>query len=316
MNGYLKKRIELKENIFKLINSGQAIDLVQMFKYELKVLNLNNDLYAIARYIYIRLGELFEYDASFEYAEEEKKEEIKNYRVNIRKVIKFSIVCDAYASMYVELLGEFGIPGRIQKTPDGHVYVIYTIENKEYLADLTSQNKDITRIKFGMNPIYNRQISPEAPRIDHTFDSIDEQIYKNGITTEEVLTTIKQELTTSKKIFNWNEEEYIYYVFKSIENIMNFPRDNIGFISGVTYIYYLLQFFIEDYTLYNTHFIDEENNLKMEIFSVPKKGKICYFAYQENEKGQFELKELSKEEFKIVLENYSTIINKEHLFLR
>lgn len=298
MNGYIKNRIALRENVFKLINNGQAIDLVQMFHYELKILDLRNDLYAIARYIYIRLGELFEYDAGFEYSTEEQKEKIKNYRVNKRKVKKFSIVCDAYAELYVELLGEFGISGKVQKTIDGHVYVIYTIDNKDYLADLTSQNKDITRIKFGMQLIYNRQISPYAPKIDQTFQIIDEQIYLNGISTEEVLETIKNELKMDQKKFHWSEEEYIYHVFKSIEDIMNFPRQNIGFISGVTYIYYLLQFFIENYSSYNTHFLDEDNNLKIEIFAVPKNEKIVYFAYKENENGLYELKNYRKKNLK------------------
>ncbi len=223
-----KLRTILKDEVYKLQEKEEPFDLLSILEKEINLLGLKNNSYAIARYIYIRLGELFEYDVGLEYATEEKKEKLKRKRVNIRNVTDFSIICDSYAYMYVELLNHFGIPAKVVDTK-AHVYVIYNIDEKTYLADLTSGNEDITRIKFGLKPNYNRQIHPIAPKEDTTFDEIDKMIYINGISTEEGLNFLKEELELKKRQEKWSQEEYTYQVFKIIEMIMNFKRKSIGF---------------------------------------------------------------------------------------
>lgn len=288
-----KYRTKSKEEVFRLIKNGAPIDLIKIFELEICLLRLSNNPYAIARYIYIRLGELFQYNNHLEYATEEKRKEIRNKKIDKNHVTDFNFVCDGYVSLYVELLLHFGIAAKEVNTKD-HVYVVYTIEEKTYLADLTSGNEDITRIKFGLKPIYNRQILPFAPKIDTTFDDIDQIIYINGITTEEVLENIKNELNKRQEQEKWNREEYIYQVFKIVENIMNFERNSIGFVSGVTFIYYLLDFFIENYEICNIHFLNQNNGLEIEIFSIIRDKKNCHFIYQETEKGFYQLQEISK----------------------
>ena len=176
----LKYRTRAKQNMFNLIEKGTPIDLLQILELEINLLRLRKNKYAIARYIYIRLGELFCYDANLAYANDLQRRYIRNKRINIRCVTDFDIVCDVDNVV--------------------HVYVVYTIDDKTYLADLTTGNIDITRIKFGMKPIYNRQILPVAPKEDKTFDEIDKCIYFNDITTEKVLAYLKQELIIRKKI--------------------------------------------------------------------------------------------------------------------
>ena len=195
----LKYRTRAKQNMFNLIEKGTPIDLLQILELEINLLRLRKNKYAIARYIYIRLGELFCYDANLAYANDLQRRYIRNKRINIRCVTDFDIVCDAYSYMYVELLNHFNIDAEIVDNVV-HVYVVYTIDDKTYLADLTTGNIDITRIKFGMKPIYNRQILPVAPKEDKTFDEIDKCIYFNDITTEKVLAYLKQELIIRKKI--------------------------------------------------------------------------------------------------------------------
>lgn len=311
-----KYRVRAKEEVFELIKNGIAIDLVKIFELELRLLRMQNNPYAIARYIYIRIGELFQYDTYLEYANEENRKKIRNKMINIRNVTDFSFVCDQFAVIYTELLSHFGINAKIVDTKE-HVYVIYTLEEKVYLADLTSGNEDITRIKFGLRPILNRQIFPTAPKDDKTFDEIDKEISCNKLTTEEALNILKQELIKKQISEKWDLEEYTYQVYKVVENIINFERPSIGFISGVTYIYFLLKFFIKNYEIYNTHILNEENGFEIEVFSVKRKNSICYFSFQEEKKGFFKLHEVSENELNLLLKNKkeSNIINKEHLKL-
>lgn len=296
---HFKLRTILKDKAFEKIKERYTFNLLETLEREIKLLGLKENPYKIARYIYIRLGELFEYDPYLEYASEEKKNILKNKRIDIRNVTDFQFICDSYAYMYAELLNYFGISAKVVDTKE-HVYVTYTIEGKVYLADLTSGNEDITRIKFGLKPIYNRQIYPVAPKEDHTFDEIDQEIYVNGVTTEKSLDTLKDKILQKKIQENWSQEEYIYQVFKIIESILSFNRNAIGFVSGVTYIYYLLNYFIENYKMDNIHFLNQNNGLDTELFIVKIKNSIFYFQYQVN--GEFyKLQEISEEDLSTML---------------
>lgn len=304
---HFKLRTLLKDIAFEQIKEGHSFNLLKNLELEINLLGIKDNPYKIARYIYIRLGELFEYDPYSEYASEEKKNILKAKKIDIRNVKSFQFICDSYAYMYAELLNYFGISAKVVDTKE-HVYVIYTIEEKMYLADLTSGNEDITRIKFGLKPIYNRQIHPIAPKEDHTFDEIDQEIYVNGVTTEEALDTLKIILMRKKIHQRWSQEEYIYHVFKVIESIMNFDRNAIGFVSGVTYIYYLLNFFIENYDICHTHFLNQNDGLEMELFYTKIDNNIFYFKYQKTIDGFYKLKEISEKQL-------SEIINEKKLKL-
>ncbi len=314
---YFKFRTILKEDFFRIQKEGQPIDLLKRIDYELNVLKLKNNLYAIARYIYIRLGEIFEYNPSLEFASEETRNKLKANRINKRNVTNFQFICDDYAYLFADFLNYYGIDARVVDTKI-HVYVLYTINGETFLADLTTGNKDISRIKFGLKPLYNRKIMPTAPKEDHTFDFVDELIFGNENSTEKMLLEKAQELNKNRQLLKWSEEEYIYQTFKQIENWINSKRQGIGFVSGVTHIYDLLQFFIPNYTIYNTHLLDKENTLEMEIFSLMRNSEICYFAFQKTKEENYELHEMIQNELEFCIEEreFSQIKRADCLLLR
>lgn len=113
------------------------MDLIKILKYELSELQLT-DKFQIARYIYVRTGELFNYDPLYEILDcndQEEKFELINKRVDIHNVTDFNIVCYSWANMYKDLLSEFGINAKVIESPF-HSHVIFSINDKKYTADL------------------------------------------------------------------------------------------------------------------------------------------------------------------------------------
>lgn len=262
MKNVVKKYNELKNEVFDIIKKEGKIDLISVLEKEINTLNLNNNPYAIARYIYIRLGEIFYYDPQIFYATDEVRKKLKQKRINPYLVDDFNLICDSYAYLYHDLLKYFNISSEVIDRID-HVYVLLKIDNATILADLTTGNEDITRIKFSLKPIYQRMIYPEAYKDDKTFANVDKLIF--NFASEDVLLTVKNVFLVKKRINNWSKEEYIYQIFKFIENYFNFNREHIGFVSGITYIKYLIHYFLADYDLNSIRFLNEVNNIDMEV---------------------------------------------------
>lgn len=280
---HLNLRTILKDMVVKNFQKNGYIDLLNTLEIEIKSLNLKDNPYKIARYIYIRLGEIFDYDPKLLYASKEEKEKLKQKRVDIRCVTDLFIICDSYSYMYQELLNHFNIKAKVVDIKE-HVYVLYEIDNKTYLADLTSNNEDISRIKFGLPITLNRMIYPNAPRVDDTFTKIDEDIYHNNVKTEDVLEIVKQDLSQKK--------DYEYQVFKWLENYFEFNRPFVGFISGITFIYQMIKYFLPNYQLSNTHICDDSNCLEGEI--IHYKDNIYFGLFEED--GYFRFRETNLEE--------------------
>lgn len=277
------------------------MNLLEILSKEIENLKLKNK-YFIARYIYIRLGELFNYDPLYIFGNEKEKEFIKNKRINIHNVTDFNLTCMAWSHMYVELLKVFQIEAEVIKN-DIHAAVVILIDNKKFLADLTNANEDITNIKFGL-PIKNfYQIYKNQNEKEFEFEKIDDELYTKGIKAEEVLTQLKQELQFIRR--KLNKERYDYFIFKLLEKIMNFERPNVGFVSGVTYINNLIKdLSSNDTELIKNHFINKENENFIEVFKLITSLNNYYFVYQKNNKGFYELHEQPEEKIKILLRTH------------
>lgn len=311
MKNVVKKYNELKNEVFDIIKKEGKIDLINVLEKEINILNLNNNPYAIARYIYIRLGEIFYYDTQIFYATDEVRKKLKQKRINPHLVDDFNLICDSYAYLYHDLLKHFNISSEVIDRVD-HVYVLLKIDNATILADLTTSNEDITRIKFGLKPIYQRMIYPEAYKDDKTFDNVDKLIF--NFNSEDVLLTIKNEFLVKEKINNWEKEEYIYQVFKFIENYFNFNREHIGFVSGITYVKYLIHYFISDYDINSIRFLNEFNNIDMEVVIASHNRYFIFFK----EDNYYRFREISANTLHNCLAKYEDefISSEETLVLR
>lgn len=138
------------------------MNLLETLKEEIKKLNITNKL-DIAKYIYIRTGQIFEYDASWYFGDKEIREKIKRKKIDIRNVTDNKLVCFNWSVMYHELLKEFNIFSNIKyelksiydehtnsyKKEVKHAYVEVLVDKTIYKADITGTLKDLVSIKFG-----------------------------------------------------------------------------------------------------------------------------------------------------------------------
>ena len=121
------------------------MDLVVKLKQEIEKLQLQNSL-EIAYFLYIRTGEIFEYDPRWEVASDKEAKQIFEKKIDIHNISSFKIVCSSWAYLYADLLQEFNIPAEV--IGKRHLKVKFWIEKEEYIADITDHYEDIWRIKF------------------------------------------------------------------------------------------------------------------------------------------------------------------------
>ena len=97
------------------------MNLLELLKQELKTKNII-DKQLIARYIYIRIGELFDYDESYLFENWDEQQKLKESIVDKKQIIYFKLICYNWSKLYKELLNDFGIEAEL--VPDfGHQYV-------------------------------------------------------------------------------------------------------------------------------------------------------------------------------------------------
>ena len=98
----------------------------------------------IARYLYIRSGELFSYDPRYYYADDDLETEIFERKIDLENVTDFRVVCASWSSqVYVPLLTELAkIPAKVVRY-GSHCLV----ETPKIIGDACIKN-DLARIKM------------------------------------------------------------------------------------------------------------------------------------------------------------------------
>lgn len=277
------------------------MNLLKTLKQEISDLQITDKM-TIARYIYTRTGEIFDYDPFYEISDNEEKDRIAHKRIDIENVTEFDIVCTTWAYLYVDLLKFFYINAKVKYCNPifkSHPTVFLEIDKKIVLVDLMLGFEDISGIKFGYsirhNLIQGSDFLTKAEEMDAAIK------YNKGIKTEEVLELIKKELIDLKL----DPDEYKYKVFKTIEKIMSFPRSNVRFISGAEYIFQLLRdFSIKLQGGYAT-FYNKEKKEFIAVYFIELEEKPVYFIYQKNENGLYEFHEVTEERINALYDNYS-----------
>ena len=278
------------------------MNLLELMRKEIDSLNLT-DKVKIKDYLYKRTGEIFIYDPLWAFAEDQR-EALRNKRIDIKNVCDLYVTCYSWAYLFRDLLHAFCIPAKVVKLND-HAFVEAFIGGEKYYCDLMLNLEDIKRIKFGMKAIYNFRLSNSRELKE---GRVFEDNNSNDTSTDVILEQIKEIFIEKKK--SLSDEEFVYQVFIFIKNFVNsyFAKPSIGYVAGVKFIYHLLQYFIsEEYYPTNTHFFDTDKGEYIEVFSVPLKGNIVYFAYRSLENGIFKLEQVSKEIIDSFLRNYSSL---------
>jgi phosphoglycolate phosphatase-like HAD superfamily hydrolase len=268
------------------------MNLFELLKGELSALNIT-DKELVARYIYIRTGELFNYNPACEVADSQLLETMINEKINIYKITNFKLICYSWARMFKQLLNAFGIKAE-EKKGFCHLYVEYEINNQTYVADLMKDYEDIFRIKFGLKTENNYQKEVTEKTKQSQIERWDKAIhYKKGITTEKVLEELKKEL----KEKYLDASDYIANCTKVISHLINIQRKNVtlGFISGRKYIHYLLKFFLEDYyQSCSSEFYNKDQGIYMTLYGIKTEKNTIYYIYQKRANGTYEMKEVPK----------------------
>ena len=110
------------------------------------------DKFLIARLLYIRTGQFFEYHPyyrilSSEAKDVENKKTVEHY---ITKTTEKYIICSTWARIYSYFLNCFNIENTIEDN-GLHAFVFLKVNNIWILADMTAECEDISRIKFGFS---------------------------------------------------------------------------------------------------------------------------------------------------------------------
>lgn len=291
------------------------MDLFAILKKEIEDLCLMDEL-AIARYLYLRTGELFEYNPAFyTYNSQKKISKIFNQHLDIHHVQSFYLICTSWARLYVDLLERFHIPAQYIEESH-HAYVKFIINHQTLVADLMNYFIDISKIKLGFTTTYfyydtfftrflekrNLEIFKKVSL--KKFAAIDKQLhYFKGIYADDVLKMIKKEI--------YNEHftsvsELMAKVMNAIQLIINIERPYMGFTSEITIITEILEYLLggsQYYTLY-TDLYDKDRKEFIGVYvNIYNNENKCY-VYQKDENGYYKLDEQSFAKVKKMAKHY------------
>lgn len=272
------------------------MNLLKMMKQEVATLQLT-DKKSIQDFLYRRMGEIFSYDPLIMFCATEERKILCKERINIKNVEKFTINCFSWAFLFVDLLKEFDISAEVKTIRKGtskeHAYVESTINDEIYLLDLMAKFEDITRIKYGFPTIFNLKIS------NNSNISTQNQMEK-GHSNKELISLEVFVEALKKKIATFNitdPEKSVYIIFKYIEKIMNSPvweNRNIDYFSGIQFLSKMIFALLgSENRPYNSHYINKEEEIYVEVYTLIIGGKNYYFAYQK-ENNSYKLSEVDE----------------------
>lgn len=203
------------------------MDLLAILKKEMGDLGIT-DSYEIAYYIYVRTGQIFEFNIKIGYCDKDTLLEILKEKFDIRNIRKRKIICFKWAPLYVALLKEFGIEAK-EGGDDRHAYVLFCISEKWYKADITVWHEDISRAKFGL-PMKHIKGDTNLNDLDKKFG------FFKGMAVDEVIGMVKEEILKE----DLRLEEMYERVLQFLGMFFEFNRENVGYKSGEVFISYVI----------------------------------------------------------------------------
>jgi len=101
-----------------------------------------------ARYIYLKLGLLFNFSTKFNNTTSGEYANMYTKKYDTDKLKNNQLICKLWAKLYSELLMEIGIENSVVNF--GHEYVSFRIDGVMWIADATNGNySDLSKIKYG-----------------------------------------------------------------------------------------------------------------------------------------------------------------------
>ena len=102
-----------------------------------------------ARYVYLKLGLIFNFNTTFNNTTDERFSYIYSGSANINHLSSNQVICRLWAKIYSETLNFLGIENYI--VDYGHQYVRFKYNNKWWIAEAADKNcySDLARIRYG-----------------------------------------------------------------------------------------------------------------------------------------------------------------------
>lgn len=279
------------------------MNLLKKMQEEITSLNLKDEL-EIIRYLYIRIGQIFDYDPRFDIVDVYEKEKIAKKRIAIENVNEFDIVCETMNYLFVDLLKSFGIEAKVIKSgiPKFH-HSLVEITTKNYgilYADLMIGLYDLCAIKLGKDT-KNMHFLNTSNGV--SFDEIDKKInYTQEITFEETMRLNKEKLLNG----NLSYEEQLQHAFQMTADIINFPRKyTFGYCIGANSIFQIL-LELTGKKFSSTQFYNLENNEFIEIYPLELSNQTLYYAYEKGKNGSFQFHQVKEEKIEEYLNHYDS----------
>ncbi len=277
------------------------MNLLNELKQEITKYSITNEVF-IPRYIYLRMGQIFDFDAHYLFVKYEDMPKLLARKMDMTNITEYTLVCSTFAYLYQDILHEFGYNTLIKEEQHGlrkHYYVL--VKTSKYLlkADVTGLNFDLSSIKFGL-PTKDFYILNTLDKGKKIINKIDKEInYQKEINTEEILKLIRQELLAK----NLKRETYIEEVIKIVTLIMNIKRENVNFVSGRDFIIYLFNYFLLDNTYLKTYSLyNLEQDKYIALITLKSQDNYRYFVYQKDD--YYTLKPITEEEKRALFLNY------------
>ncbi len=254
----------------------------------------------IARYIYIRLGELLVFDPLYLVGGNSEKNKLFYKKIEIENLESNEIVCSTWAKIYHELLNEVGINSEIIEMK--HCYVKVEIDGYKFRADATQGDgsyPDMTRIKYGDETMFFGV---------ENLEEIDKKIgYKKGLYLNEVFLMLKRELedeTLLEKNFGITKDtpldQRAKIKFEFIISLLNRSATiDKGYVDGINYLYELMEYVLtdEEYLCIkeNVYYHINGNEIKnLIVFSI-EENETDYYCYTNHENNIYSIEKIGKE---------------------
>ena len=125
------------------------MNLVSQMEQEMNEFMIDQP-FDIARYLYLRTGQLFEYHPFYSYMDKRTQDSINQERKDIFSIHDFYVTCFSWSSLYVDLLTYFGISAE-KVFMKNHCFVLVSINDMVIQADLMAKSFDFYRTKVGLN---------------------------------------------------------------------------------------------------------------------------------------------------------------------
>lgn len=255
----------------------------------------------VARYIYIRLGQLLVFDPLYVVGTSAIKNKLFYQAVDVENLESNKIVCSTWSKIYSELLNELGIEAYIAGNKH-HEYVIVNIDGNEFRVDATEGTySDLTRIKYGDETAYFRKMEG--------IEEFDQQInYKKQIYLKEVLIMLSKEIRDKDIIKEYlgikdemtaNEKLKIKFEF-IIELLNRSATEEKGYIDGINFIYTLADYLLTPYeretVKENDYYkINDDDCINLVIFEISLEEGNVYYCFAQHENESYTIEKIEKE---------------------